>query len=66
MRALFLADAHLRKPSDPNYRMLLTFLEEQCGKTDILVLLGDIFEFWIGKATVIEDYIPVINAFERM
>jgi len=66
MRAIFLADAHICKPSDPNYQTLLAFLEEQCGKTDLLVLLGDIFEFWIGKATVVDDYVPLINAFERM
>lgn len=66
MRALFLADAHLCKPSDQNYQALLTFLDEQCGKTDLLVLLGDIFEFWIGKTTVTENYAPLIDAFERM
>ena len=66
MRAIFLADAHLCKPSDPNYRAMLAFLEEQCGKTDLLVLLGDIFEFWIGKKNVTDDYVPLIEAFERM
>ncbi len=66
MRALFLADAHLCKPSDPNYRTLLTFLDEQCGKTDLLILLGDIFEFWIGKESVVDDYLPLIETFERM
>jgi len=66
MRAIFLADAHLCKPSDPNYQAMLAFLEEQCGKTDMLVLLGDIFEFWIGKATVVEAYVPVIDVLERM
>lgn len=66
MRALFLADAHLCKPSDPNYRAMLAFLEEQRGKTELLILLGDIFEFWIGKATVIDDYIPLVEALERM
>ena len=66
MRAIFLADAHLCKPSDQNYQALLAFLEAQCGKTDILVLLGDIFEFWIGKASVSDAYVPVINLLERM
>lgn len=66
MRALFLADAHLCKPGDLNYRALLTFLDQQSGETDILVLLGDIFEFWIGKATVIEEYVPIIEALERL
>ena len=45
---------------------MLAFLEEQCGKTDLLVLLGDIFEFWIGKKNVTDDYVPLIEAFERM
>ncbi|MEJ2471557.1 MAG: UDP-2,3-diacylglucosamine diphosphatase [Desulfuromonadales bacterium] len=66
MRALFLADAHLCKPEDPNYRVLLTFLEEQCGRTDLLVLLGDIFEFWVGKETPLAVYVPLIDALERM
>ena len=66
MRAIFLADAHLRKPGDHNYRMMLDFLDEQCGTTDILVLLGDIFEFWIGKNSVITDYVPLVDALERL
>ena len=66
MRAIFLADAHLRKPGDHNYRMMLDFLDEQCGTTDILVLLGDIFEFWIGKNSVLADYVPLVNALERL
>ena len=66
MRAIFIADAHLCKPADPNYQTMLAFLEEQRGKTDLLILLGDIFEFWIGKATVVDDYAPLIDALERM
>ena len=66
MRAIFLADAHLRKPGDRNYRMLLDFLDEQCGRTDMLVLLGDIFEFWIGKSSVIAEHVPLVDALERL
>jgi len=66
MRAIFIADAHLCKPADPNYQAILAFLQEQCGKTDLLILLGDIFEFWIGKATVVDDYVPLIDALELM
>jgi UDP-2,3-diacylglucosamine hydrolase len=66
MRAIFLADAHLSRPAEPNYRALLAFLEEQRGRTDLLVLLGDIFEFWIGKATVAADYAPLVDCLERM
>ena len=48
MRAVFLADAHLRQPADRNYRALLSFLDEQEGRTDLLIILGDLFEFLIG------------------
>jgi UDP-2,3-diacylglucosamine hydrolase len=66
MRAIFVADAHLRHPSDPNYRALLAFLEEQRGRTDLLVLLGDIFEFWIGKASVADNHAPLIETLDRL
>ena len=64
MRAIFLADAHLCKPTDPNYRALLDFLAGQSGRVDKLVLLGDIFEFWIGKDEVPPAYRPLIEMFE--
>jgi UDP-2,3-diacylglucosamine hydrolase len=48
MRSIFLADAHLRSPGDPNYRALLAFLESLQGNTSTLFILGDLFEFWMG------------------
>jgi UDP-2,3-diacylglucosamine hydrolase len=66
MRALFLADAHLCKPTDQNYQRLLTFLEEQSSDLDYLILLGDIFEFWIGKSTVPPDHRPMIDCLEKI
>lgn len=66
MRTLFLADAHLKNSSDANYRQLMAFLEEQLGRVDILVLLGDIFEFWIGyRHTVFAAYVPILNMLDR-
>jgi len=66
MRALFLSDAHLCKPTDPNYRALLAFLNQQRGQVDLLALLGDIFEFWIGKDTVYPDHLPIIECLETL
>jgi UDP-2,3-diacylglucosamine hydrolase len=66
MRALFLADAHLNNPDDPNYQYLLSFLEGQLGRVDTLVLLGDIFEFWVGyRHTVFAAYIPILELLDR-
>ncbi len=61
MRAIFIADAHLRHPQDQNYKNLLNFLEQQQGNLDALFLLGDIFEFWIGyRSVVFSEHLPLL------
>jgi len=66
MRTLFLADAHLKQPSDLNYRAMLEFLDKQLGRVDTLVLLGDIFEFWVGyQHTVFAAYVPILEMLGR-
>lgn len=63
MRDLFIADAHLLDPRDANYRHLLEFLRAQRGQARTLVLLGDIFEFWIGyRSCVFSAYVPLLEA----
>ncbi len=67
MRALFLADAHLHHPDDANYRALLSFLEAQRGRIDLLGLLGDIFEFWAGDRKHLHPYYrPLIDCLEQL
>jgi len=67
MRAVFFADAHLRQPSDTNYRALLAFLAEQEGRTDILALLGDICEFLVGRPGEMPPaYEPLFQALARL
>jgi len=62
MRAVFIADAHLRHPTDKNYQKLVDFLDAQIGRLDGLFLLGDIFEFWIGyRHVVFSSYLPVLE-----
>ncbi|QEM69330.1 UDP-2,3-diacylglucosamine diphosphatase [Geobacter sp. FeAm09] len=48
MRTIFLADAHLKAPTDPNYRLLLRFLDSLKGSTETLFIMGDLFDFWLG------------------
>lgn len=48
MRTIFLADAHLHDPGDPNYRRLLHFLHGLQGVADTLCILGDLFDFRVG------------------
>lgn len=67
MRAVFLADAHLRDPADVNYRALLAFLAEQEGRLDLLALLGDICEFLVGDpGAIFPPYRPLFDALERL
>ncbi len=66
MRAIFLADAHLRDPQDENYQQMLTFLNQQ-EKLDALFLLGDIFEIWLGyQHLVFSAYLPLLESLRRL
>ncbi len=67
MKKVFIADAHLRKPGDFNYRTLLRFLEELKGNTDVLYVLGDLFEFWIGyRNNPFTQYLPVLEKLREL
>lgn len=67
MRAIFIADAHLRNPEDTNYRTMLRFLEELPGKTEMLVIAGDFFEFWIGDSPLpFPHYKKVLDTLETL
>lgn len=67
MRKVFIADAHLRKPEDENYRKLLLFLAGLEGNTETLFILGDLFEFWIGYRQVpFTHYFPVLEQLRHL
>ncbi len=67
MRAIFIADAHLRHPEDNNYTRLLEFLDQQQGKLDALFLLGDIFEFWVGyRHSVFSEHLPLLSRLQQL
>ncbi|MEI8355203.1 MAG: UDP-2,3-diacylglucosamine diphosphatase, partial [Deltaproteobacteria bacterium] len=67
MRKVFLADAHLKKPEDFNYRTLLQFLTGLKGNTDTLYILGDLFEFWLGHDKFpFPHYRPVLEKLEEL
>jgi UDP-2,3-diacylglucosamine hydrolase len=67
MRTIFLADAHLVAPTDPNYRLLLQFLRELEGTTETLFVMGDLFDFWLGfPSNPFTQFDEVITALERL
>lgn len=48
MKALFIADAHLRHRNDIGYDRLLQFFDSAKGQADRLYILGDFFDFWFS------------------
>ena len=67
MRRIFIADAHLRRPEDANYRTLLRFLATLEGNTDTLFILGDLFEFWVGYRRVpFRNYLPLLEQLRKL
>lgn len=67
MHVLFMADAHLKKPTDRNYLLTLDFLESIPASVEMLVIAGDFFEFWLGDSPeAFPHYRPVLDSLERL
>lgn len=66
MKIVFIADAHLKGLGDPNQKDLVRFLKE-LRKIDILVVLGDLFDFWAGSNKVaFSEYAPILECFSSL
>jgi UDP-2,3-diacylglucosamine hydrolase len=63
---LFLADAHLRGPEDPNQPALIEFLDRRAAPGCGLVILGDLFEYLAGaNRAALAAYRPVLERLGR-
>ncbi len=64
-RVVFVPDAHLRNPADDDYRDMTAFLDEligRLGSSDAVVIMGDLFDFWIGFRYVVPyQYLPILD-----
>lgn len=66
MKAIFIADAHLKGLDDPNQKTLCSFLET-LKDIDKLLILGDLFEFWTGYNEILEyHYSTILSQFKRL
>ncbi|MFQ5737010.1 MAG: UDP-2,3-diacylglucosamine diphosphatase [Thermodesulfobacteriota bacterium] len=66
MKIVFVADAHLKGLDDPNQASLVKFLDSLAG-IDLLVILGDLFDFWGGDNRVVRRYYrPTLDALVRI
>jgi UDP-2,3-diacylglucosamine hydrolase len=67
MKAIFLADAHLRDPDDPAWRDLLAFFDQLPADLDRLFILGDFFDFWYGYPDrAFPVYRPLLESLARL
>ncbi|GMR05403.1 MAG: UDP-2,3-diacylglucosamine diphosphatase [Thermodesulfobacteriota bacterium] len=66
MKIIFVADAHLKGLKDPNQASLVKFFDGLEG-IDLLVVLGDLFDFWGGENRVVRrHYRPTLDALLRI
>jgi UDP-2,3-diacylglucosamine hydrolase len=67
MKIVFFSDAHLDKKDDGRTALLIRFINDICKDADILVILGDIFEFYHGYDGYIYPwYREIINSLKNI
>ena len=55
MRVIITSDLHISGPEDPLYLSLLRLLAERVDSGDVLVLAGDVFDFFVGNKELLTD-----------
>lgn len=69
MTSWFISDLHLKSMKERNSLTLLRFLHflKTQNETTHLILLGDIFDFWIGPGKVFQqEFAPLIDALVQL
>lgn len=61
MKIVFFSDAHLEGLEGKNLPLLLSFLDYIKEDTDLLVIVGDLFDFWYGYKNFVYYYQPLLN-----
>ncbi|NOX76025.1 MAG: UDP-2,3-diacylglucosamine diphosphatase [Gammaproteobacteria bacterium] len=62
MTTFFVADLHLSGERLQTIELFQQFLLEQSPHAEVLYILGDLFEAWLGDDAVLPDMVPVVNA----
>jgi len=62
MKTIFISDTHLQGLADKNQQTLVNFLDQIKEDTNLLVILGDLFDFWMGNnKKAFEQYRPILD-----
>ncbi|MEE9613632.1 MAG: UDP-2,3-diacylglucosamine diphosphatase [Thermodesulfobacteriota bacterium] len=66
MKAVFIADSHIKGLDDPNQSSLCRFLDT-VEPPDMLVIVGDLFDAWTGfNHAVFYRYFPLLMSLSRL
>jgi UDP-2,3-diacylglucosamine hydrolase len=65
LRALFISDLHLTEVRPEANERFFRFLEEDAAGADVLYVLGDLFEYWIGDDDLASPFNAIIVGFFR-
>ncbi|MCX7770207.1 MAG: UDP-2,3-diacylglucosamine diphosphatase [Proteobacteria bacterium] len=69
-KIIFLADAHLKKVTDDEYRDLLKFfeiIEKDSNEIKAVFILGDLFDFFIAFPQVVfYEHLPLLSVMQRV
>ena len=71
MRAVIIADAHIKGTDDPAQSSLAAFLATVASGEDTrpeyLIILGDLFDFWAGVNPIVYNrYLPLLSALKEV
>ena len=60
MKAIFFSDAHIDRNDSQKIRFVVKFIDEVCDDTDMVFILGDLFEFYHGYEGYIFPWYKII------
>jgi UDP-2,3-diacylglucosamine hydrolase len=65
--AFFISDVHLKKMASPNGEALLSLLRKAQSEASLFVILGDLFDIWVGEGHAFqEEYAPLVAEFVKL
>ena len=66
-QTLFISDLHLAESQPETTRAFLRFAHDVAPRAEMLYVLGDLFEYWIGDDTLAEPFhASIVNAFANI
>jgi UDP-2,3-diacylglucosamine hydrolase len=65
LRSLFISDLHLSDDRPEANERFFSFMEREAAAADELVVLGDLFEYWVGDDDLQDPFNAIVAGFFR-